>query len=144
MIRHPIGRTARGVSLLELMVVLTIVAILLRVALPTYEQYVLRGHRSQARTTLLQVGQWLERAATAQGTYPTTSQVPADLLKVEGGRYTVTVATTASSFTLTAVPSGRQAVDVCGSFRIDHTGARSQLQVAGQPLPASAEECWSR
>jgi len=118
--------------------------VLLQVAMPSYEQYVLRGHRGQARATVLQAGQWLERAATAQGTYPAAAQVPADLLRVEGGRYTVVVATTTTSFTITATPSGRQATDGCGTFQVDHTGARSQLQVVGQPLPLTSDECWSR
>lgn len=133
-----------GMTLIELLVVLTVLGILLAVALPSYEQYVLRGHRGQARATLMQAGQWLERAATAQGTYPASAQVPVDLLKVEGSRYTVTAVTTATTFTLTAIPSGRQATDGCGTFRLDHTGARTQLQVAGQPPPLSADECWSR
>lgn len=143
MTRPHAGRTG-GLTLIELMVVLTVLGVLLRLALPSYEQYVLRGHRGQARATLMQVGQWLERAATAQGSYPAVAQIPADLLKVEGSRYTVTVVTTATSFTLTATPSGRQVTDACGGFRLDHTGARSQVQVAGQAVPLSTEECWSR
>ncbi len=133
-----------GMTLIELLVVVTVLGVLLRVAMPSYEQYVLRGHRGQARATLLQVGQWLERAATAQGTYPAAAQIPADLLRVEGARYTVTLATTTTSFTLTATPSGRQITDGCGIFQVDHTGARTQLQVAGQAVPLGTEECWSR
>lgn len=140
--RHPGHQT--GLTLIELLVVVTVLGVLLKVALPSYEQYVLRGHRGQARATLMQVGQWLERAATAQGTYPAAAQIPADLLKVEGSRYTVTVLTTATTFVLTATPSGRQAADACGTFWLDHTGARSQVQVVGQAVPASADECWSR
>lgn len=140
--RHP-GRQT-GLTLIELLVVVTVLGVLLKVALPSYEQYVLRGHRGQARATLMQVGQWLERVATAQGTYPAAAQIPADLLKVEGSRYTVTVLTTATTFVLTATPSGRQAADACGTFWLDHTGARSQVQVVGQAVPASADECWSR
>jgi type IV pilus assembly protein PilE len=135
---------SRGVTLIELMVVLGLLGVLLRVALPSYEQYVQRGHRGQARSTLMQAGQWLERAATAQGTYPATGQIPADLLKVEGARYTVTAVTTATSFTLTATPSGPQAADACGVFRLDHTGQRSQVQVPGQRPPLTADECWAR
>ena len=140
--RHPGHQT--GLTLIGLLVVVTVLGVLLKVALPSYEQYVLRGHRGQARATLMQVGQWLERAATAQGTYPAAAQIPADLLKVEGSRYTVTVLTTATTFVLTATPSGRQAADACGTFWLDHTGARSQVQVVGQAVPASADECWSR
>jgi type IV pilus assembly protein PilE len=133
-----------GMTLIELLVVVTVLGVLVGLAMPSYEQYVLRGHRGQARATVLQAGQWLERAATAQGTYPAAAQVPADLLRVEGGRYTVVVATTTTSFTITATPSGRQATDGCGTFQVDHTGARSQLQVVGQPLPLTSDECWSR
>lgn len=143
MTRPHTGRQS-GLTLIELMVVVALLGVLLKLALPSYELYVMRGHRGQARATLMQVGQWLERVATAQGTYPPVAQIPADLLKVEGSRYSVTVVTTATTFTLTATPSGRQATDACGTFRLDHTGARSQVQVAGQAVPVSADECWSR
>ena len=123
---------------LPLTVAAPVLGVLLKVALPSYEQYVLRGHRGQARATLMQVGQWLERAATAQGTYPAAAQIPADLLKVEGSRYTVTVLTTATTFVLTATPSGRQAADACGTFWLDHTGARSQQQRQDPTAPAFA------
>lgn len=131
-------------TLVELLIVVALLGVLTQVALPSYSQYVQRGHRAQARATLLLVGQWLERAATAQGTYPPTASVPPELLRVEGGRYTATAVTTTTTFTLTATPIGAQASDACGGFRLDHTGARSQQQVAGQRVPQSAEDCWNR
>jgi len=71
--RHPFNRRlAQGFTLIELMIVVAVVGILSAIAYPSYTEYVRRGHRADARAGLLQVQQWLERAATATGTYPTS------------------------------------------------------------------------
>ncbi len=49
------ARRQRGVSLLELMAVVGIVAILASVAIPTYRQYLIRTQRSEAKIALLQL-----------------------------------------------------------------------------------------
>jgi type IV pilus assembly protein PilE len=45
----------RGLSLIELMIVVTIVAILSAFAYPSYERYVIKAKRSIAQNSLLQV-----------------------------------------------------------------------------------------
>ena len=44
---------SRGFSLIELMIVVAIVAILGTIAYPSYQQYVLRSHRVEAKAMLL-------------------------------------------------------------------------------------------
>ena len=105
MTRHP-QKVQLGFTLIELMIVVAIVGILSAVAYPSYTEYVRRGHRADARAGLLQAQQWLERAATATGAYPTA--LPATLTWANDStkRYTISIGgpATTSTFTLTATP----------------------------------------
>jgi len=48
-------RKSRGFTLIELMIVLLVIAVLASIAVPTYRQYVLRSHRVEAKSALLNV-----------------------------------------------------------------------------------------
>ncbi len=64
-------RKNQGFTLIEMMIVVAVVGILTAIAIPSYSEYIRRGHRADARAGLLQAQQWLERASTATGVYPT-------------------------------------------------------------------------
>ena len=137
----------RGFTLIEVMIVVAIVAVLSAIALPSYQEYIRRGHRAEARAALLQAAQWLERAATATGTYPLTASFPTTLTTMQSGRYTVAVASPPASaasgaaFTLTATPAGGQVGDKCGSYTLTHSGVRGAASAASGAL---VTECWNK
>ena len=131
--------TSQGFTLIELLIALTCVAVLATLAWPNYQSLILKSQRAQARASLLQAAHWFERAASANGSYPSTNEVPASVLQIDGQRYKMTVTSTAQSYTLSATPLGAQAADVCGVLTINHLGVRS-VQGSSQ----TAAQCWSR
>jgi type IV pilus assembly protein PilE len=129
----------QGFTLIELLIAVACVTVLASLAWPSYQSLVLRSQRAQARASLLQAAHWLERAASANGSYPLTADVPATVLQMDGQHYKMTISSTAQSYTLSATPLGTQAADTCGTLTVNHLGVRS-VQGASQ----AAAMCWSR
>ena len=142
--RHPFSRRlAQGFTLIELMIVVAVVGILSAIAYPSYTEYVRRGHRADARAGLLQVQQWLERAATATGTYPTSLPSALTWTADNTKRYNIAfqAGNTTAAYVLTATPKGAQTGDKCGTYTLSNTGVRG---AAGKKSGESGynPDCW--
>jgi type IV pilus assembly protein PilE len=134
-----------GFTLIEVLIVVALIAVLATIALPQYNQHVMRGHRAQARAALMKLAQWMELEATVRGAYPLTNEIPTGQLTVEGGRYVLAVNSEAGwTYQISATPTGAQAADPCGSFHIDQTGQRSQRATALVNAPQDSKSCWER
>ena len=131
----------RGVTLIELMVVVVIIGILVAIAYPGYQSQLQKTRRADGKTALLNAAQRLERCYTRYNTYAHADCDVAGLLV--GGVpspdtwYLVTdTAPAANSFALVATPQGAQAADTqCANLTLDHRGIRT----ATGTVPAN---CW--
>lgn len=114
---------AGGYSMLEIAIVLLIVSILLTLALPSYQGYTRRVHRTEAIQELLTMAGCQARIYAQTGYYDTTR-----CRRDFEGRYVVgteppeTASTT--NYLLIASPLGSQAADSCGALTLDNTGTR--------------------
>lgn len=127
-----------GMTLIELVIVVTVVAILMATAVPAYTSYSLRVHRNEAIRLLLQASICQEQLRARTGNYDTSQCIPTSN---EYGRYEISYTAPGSrslSFTATANPQGAQLADDCGSLSLDQSGAR---RIGAQGI--SATKCWN-
>lgn len=120
----------RGMTLIELMIVVAIIGILAAIAYPSYQQYVLRANRAEAQAVLSETAQFMERYFTTNGTYVGGALLSAVSPKGVSGsaiKYDIdfSVVPTATLFTLRATPTTGQANDTCGTLTLSNTGAQT-------------------
>ena len=132
----------RGFTLIELLIALAVVAILVRIAFPSYQAYIVRSSRQAAQSELVALansqekiflnssaysssvtGNYTGQSAGGLGVAATTTCTTAGRSK--DCRYTFSVAATATTFTLTATPvtGTPQAAD--GNLTITEAGKRT-------------------
>lgn len=117
----------KGFSLVELMIVVVIVGILAAVAVPSYQNYIVKSNRAAAQSFMTDVANrqkqyLLDARAYAPDMATLGMTAPSDVSK----HYSVTTSTpggTPPIFTVTATPtSARQASD--GWLTLDSDGAK--------------------
>lgn len=123
-------RPVAGFTLIELMIVVAVVAILSAIALPAYQQYVLRAQRAEARAAILKADGWLERFYGENNRYNNGSANGNNLFTAAFGnvpatgaaRYTISLTVDTSSYTITATPAGSMENDYCGAYTKTNSG----------------------
>ena len=126
---------------MELMTAVVIVAILATLATPSYRAYILKTHRTSAKSALLSIATSQERYYLSNRTYGTLAQLMAAGYPTtsDNGTYAITIeAADAMTFTAKATATvGTNGVDMtkdtkCSWFRITAEGVRM----------ASSPDCW--
>lgn len=143
----------RGVTLIELLIALAVVALLSAIAVPGYGAVMQRVNRNDARLALLRLQHLQERHFASHLRYASRfgAAGDADTLahsgRSEAGHYLLQLSTPTDgqSFTATATADqdGRQAQDVaCRSLSVDQIGTRRSADSGGGWHEDDPQRCW--
>ena len=134
---------SKGMTLIELMVVVVIIGILAGIAYPSYRQSVIRANRTEAKTILMQIAQGLEKCYTRYNKYkgPDCTLTAATIPASSTTNYAITAPIlTPTTYVLRATPRGGQAEDAtCGALAINELGERRERT---NQVIVPANRCW--
>ncbi|BBL75093.1 pilin family protein [Methylomagnum ishizawai] len=135
--RPGLGASHSGYTLVEMLVVVSMLGILASIALPAYRDYVVRGKLPEATANLAQKRVNIEQYFQDNRTYVSAPDCDPDTTT---SKYFIFVcnAVAATTFTLQAVGTG----DMTGfTFSIDTSGTKRTVAVpTGWTLPTT--NCW--
>jgi len=137
-------RHQKGVTLIELLLVMVIVAVLGGIAVPAYKNYVVKSNRGAAKACLAEYAQYMERYYTSNnlsysGASPGSLGCAADANLNTSYSFSVSVNVNAPrAYTVTATPVNAQSTrdTQCGTLTLDQAGQRN---VTGS---ATVNSCW--
>jgi type IV pilus assembly protein PilE len=141
----------QGVTLVELMIAVAIVAILAAIGYPSYSQYLLKGRRTAAQSFMYSVASKQEQVMLNRRQYFTVTDgtaaqwtdakmsLPAEVTDYYTVKVTADNAATPPTFTISAEPKGSQLGDTkCGTIRLKHDGTKEKTGTG------SVTDCWSK
>ena len=134
-------RNMRGVTLVELMIVVVIVSILVAIGYPSYLQFTARAKRTEAKAALLKIAVNQERIYLQNNTFTTDllvlgfSSTPAFV--TDSGSYIITITNAdAADYSATATfQMGGAEAAKCNIFSIDGRGVKAS---------SPDTDCWTR
>ncbi len=144
----------KGLTLIELLIVILIVGVLAAVAIPTYTGYMQRARRADAKTALEQVRAAQEMWRAEKGGY-STDATGVQLRNTMGApsttispfyNWSYSGVPSATAFAVQAVPQGSQASDPGGTLLLDQTGSKWSIDKNGvqHNYPADPACAWTR
>jgi type IV pilus assembly protein PilE len=133
--------TMRGITLIELMIVIVVIGIMAAIAYPNYREFAARAKRNEAKAALLQIATNQERFYLQNNTYTCDMTrlgfAGAGPIVSDSGTYTVDVTLCdANNFVARAdyIPTDTES-GKCSWFRIDGRNVKTSAPLA---------DCWTR
>lgn len=135
-LRQPLSRSARGFTLVELMVTVAVISVLAAVAVPQYKDYVTRGRIPDATSALASKAVMLEQFFQDNRTYVNAPACASDTTTSRYFTFSCT-ASNATSYTLSATGSGAMANF---TYTVNQAGAKATTSVPTGWTTSST--CW--
>jgi type IV pilus assembly protein PilE len=127
----------KGFTLIELMITLLLVTLLVAMAVPSYQQYLVRNHRINAIEAILAAASCQQIIYATEFHYDTRRCLPEKPSDRYRFRMEPAEAASTTVFTVIATPSGVQEQDSCNELLLDQSGWRD---ISG---PADyRRKCW--
>lgn len=136
-----------GFTLVEILIAVVIVSILASMAIPAYQSYMLRAHRTDAKTAMMRIMAEQEKFYIQNNRYSTDfGDLGFPSTKTERGWYQLAVtpdnAGNPQTYTLTATAiatEGQTRDKKCRVFRLDNNGRLTADTDGGAD---NSDECW--
>ncbi|PTB34468.1 type IV pilin protein [Photobacterium phosphoreum] len=113
----------KGVTLIEMLIAVAIIGVLTAIAYPSYQDHVLKGHRTQAMGDLIKIQLALEETYTQNSDYDFTivSGGSCSFCNTDNERYTLAVTQQDPGYLITAKTKPLQNNDECKDLSLDQT-----------------------
>jgi type IV pilus assembly protein PilE len=135
-----------GFTLIELMIVVAVIGILMAIAIPNYNDYVLRSRITRVAAALSDMRVRMEQFFQDNRLYPTACNAAPAASEIalppaaDNPDFAFTCPTlTANTFVLTATGQGKMAGF---TYTVDQSNAKTSTIVAGAAWPAMVQACW--
>ena len=116
----------KGFTLIELMIVVSILGILAAIAYPNYTEYVRKARRATAQSALMEIANKEQTYLLSRRTY-TSSKTDLGFADPQelNSYYTITITSDGLTFEAKATPKGGQATSSEETLSVNHVGAKS-------------------
>lgn len=125
---HPPPAPARGLTLLELVIAMAVVAILASIAYPAYTDHLRKSRRSEAQQVLMDIALRQQQLMLDTRAYGTSLAATGALVRPSVSAYyrfdVVATDGATPSFSATATPQADQARDGCGTLSVNEANVR--------------------
>jgi len=135
--------SSNGFTLLELIIVVTIIGLIVTIAYPVYTNHMTTARRAEGKTALLDLQVLMEQYFSTHNSYATATIATdpiTDVLSTANTAhdwYRLQITNqTATTYTLTATPNDEQTDALCGTLSVDQLGNKANTGTG------TIQQCW--